>query len=192
MSSRPCNVSNVGVRAALAQRQTQIVGVTVDKVELAGAAIDLGEHPHVVCQRTRAVRIEAQRPRHHRHQPRSGPRIAAGEEGHMMTRADQLPRSGARPDARCRTSRTSRRRRAVRTCAMRHFRSPGCPSRRSAVIVIAVASWPHAGAKSGTTQTCEGETAAVEPSAVRSSLRGGWIYRRDRSPGPRWHQYVRH
>ena len=53
---------------------------------------DAIEHDHMVDQGIEDRRIEAQRPRANRFEPRRGVGVAAGEEGHVMATANQLLR----------------------------------------------------------------------------------------------------
>ena len=79
-----------GTAAGAREREVQVVDVEVDDVELGARWRDLLEQQDVVRQRVDAARVEPQRPRRARHQPRRGHRVAAGEQRDVVALRHEL------------------------------------------------------------------------------------------------------
>ena len=68
----------------------QVIGMEMYDIELRCLRGDAIEHDHMVDQGIEDRRIETQRPRANRFEPRRRVGIAAGEEGHVMATANQF------------------------------------------------------------------------------------------------------
>ena len=77
-------------RGVPGQRQPEVVGVTVDDVEVAGALVDAEEHGEVERHGVDRPAAEAQTLRAAGNQARAGDRVPAGEERDVVSAGDQL------------------------------------------------------------------------------------------------------
>ncbi len=81
-----------GRRDEAREREREVVHVTVDHVELAGALEHLGQLEHVGGERIGTLRIEPQRGAGDAVQPAPRHRVAAGEHGDGVAAVDELVR----------------------------------------------------------------------------------------------------
>ena len=74
------------------QRKMELVDVEVQNVEIVGTFAYAVQHQHVIRNRIAHIRIEPQRRRRATNKPRGRHGIAACEQGHVMTQADEFLR----------------------------------------------------------------------------------------------------
>ena len=72
------------------QRKMELVDVEVQDVEIVGTFAYSVQHQHVIRNRIAHVRVEPQRRRRATDKPRGRHGIAACEQGHVMTQADEF------------------------------------------------------------------------------------------------------
>src|SRR6188474_258259 len=82
--------SDVGDAVPPTQREMEVVYVEVDEVEFGRALEDALQHDYLVGQVVNALFVEAQGGRAARHKPGFGDRVAAGEQGYVVSLVHKL------------------------------------------------------------------------------------------------------